>query len=137
MSTPTEDHETSGAASGPAGIRRIHTRDLGDHLMNVAKWHAQRAIRLKNSTKLTDLLDSASSAGASIELLSKSVLARINPTLVVDGGDLTGLLHTVGRSDLTEKSASSMKSRTAYDCLATIKKYTLHSHGIQIATQWP
>jgi hypothetical protein len=56
--------------------------DLPKHLFRVASLHARRSLAAASDD--LGLLDRAISIGTSMELLSKSALASINPTLIAD-----------------------------------------------------
>jgi hypothetical protein len=66
----------------PGVGRGLSHKDLPKHLFTVAALHARRALAAAEDT--LDLLDRANSIGTSVELLAKSALAHISPTLIAD-----------------------------------------------------
>lgn len=84
-------------ADWPFGnIYRSHP-DLAGHLHEVGQRHAQRALRLYASEDEFDQLDAAVSVGTSVELLAKSLLASVNPVLLLPpSADTSALLKYSG-----------------------------------------
>lgn len=70
-------------ADWPFGnVYRSHS-DIASHLHQIGQWHARRALRLYSSEDEFEQLDAAVSVGTSVELLAKSLLASVNPVLLL------------------------------------------------------
>ncbi|WP_458117285.1 hypothetical protein [Arthrobacter sp. D2-10] len=98
MNFPTDGYAShSSRADWPFGnIYRSHA-DLAGHLHQVGQRHAQRALRLYTSEDEFEQLDAALSMGTSVELLAKSLLASVHPTLLLPvSSDVATLLKYSG-----------------------------------------
>lgn len=70
-------------AEWPFGENFRSHGDLAAHLHQVGRRHARRALKLYTSTDEFEMMDAAFSVGSAVELLSKSLLASISPTLLL------------------------------------------------------
>ncbi len=86
METPSLGYaEGSEKADWPFGDYFRSHDDLAAHLHQVGKRHARRALKLYTSTDQFEMLDAAFSVGSAVELLAKSLLASVSPTLLEIG----------------------------------------------------
>jgi hypothetical protein len=99
----------------PGVGRGLSHEDLPKHLFTVAALHARRALAAAEDT--LDLLDRANSIGTSVELLAKSALAHISPTLIADKDPKSALLL----SGVSVTAAHEAKTKTVTDCLTVLK----------------
>jgi hypothetical protein len=99
--------------------------DLPKHLFTVAAIHARRALAAAEDQ--LDKLDRATSIGTSVELLAKTALALISPTLIAEKDAKSLLLY----SGVPAIPAHEAKSKAVIDCLLILK----HSHSIDFNPQ--
>ncbi|NHE67787.1 hypothetical protein G9U53_26125 [Rhodococcus sp. D-46] len=105
------------------GHQRFGNDELPDHLLKISNYHALAAISESNSTDARRWLNSAVHAGSAIEILAKFLLAKENPTLILDmkkASDVS-LLHTIGRSDVGDTDdAMNLQTRGPDSCFKLI-----------------
>ncbi|MFN6547396.1 hypothetical protein [Mycolicibacterium nivoides] len=99
----------------PGAGRGIKHGDLPKHLFTVAAKHARRALAAAEDP--LDLLDRANSIGTSVELLAKSALAHISPTLIAEKDPKSALLL----SGVAVAAAYEAKTKSVTDCLLVLK----------------
>lgn len=84
METPSRGYaEGSENAEWPFGDSFRSHGDLAAHLHQVGRRHARRALKLYTSTDEFEMLDAGFSVGSAVELLAKSLLASVSPTLLL------------------------------------------------------
>jgi hypothetical protein len=111
-------------ADWPFGsIYRSHA-DLAGHLHQIGQRHAQRALRLYASEDEFDQLDAAVSVGTSVELLAKSLLASVNPILLLPlNSDAPALLKYSGTktAGVEHPDATQVKSIEALKAIERLR----------------
>ncbi|WP_125461352.1 hypothetical protein [Rhodococcus erythropolis] len=105
------------------GHKRFGNDELPDHLLRISNYHALEAISESTSTDARRWLNSAVHAGSAIEIFAKYLLAKQNPTLILDmkkASDVS-LLHTIGRSDVGDTDdAMNLQTRGPDACFKLI-----------------
>ncbi|NRH35831.1 hypothetical protein [Rhodococcus sp. MS13] len=105
------------------GHKRFGNDELPGHLLEISNYHARAAISESTSTDARRWLNSAVHAGSAIEIFAKFLLARENPTLILEmknASDLS-LLHTIGRSDVgNTDDAMNLQTRGPDSCFKLI-----------------
>lgn len=91
-------------------------KDLPKHLFRIASLHARRSVAAASDD--LGLLDRATSIGTSIELLSKSALALINPALLADR-DFKHILLFSGIGLIPVRQG---KTRVVTECMTMVKQ---------------
>lgn len=106
---------------------RSHS-DLAGHLHQVGQRHARQALRLYASEDEFDQLDAAVSIGTAVELLAKSLLASVDPILLVPlSPDTSALLKYSGtrRSGVDHPDAFQVKSLDASKTIERLRHIKL------------
>ncbi len=112
----------AGANYWPTAHFRIKHAELPRHLLKTATELAREAVKSRAAESRSELFTLVISGGTAVELLAKHVLADISMALLVDRGDMNGILHAAGRADLAKAGPTQFKTVTVTDCLATIGK---------------
>jgi hypothetical protein len=115
-------------ADWPFGDYFRKHEDLAAHLHEVGRRHAKRALLLYTSQDEFDQLDAAYSVGSSVELLAKSLLASIDPALLIPrDAEATTILKYSGTkvSGVDHPDAFSVKSLEATKALDRLKQIKL------------
>lgn len=112
----------AGANYWPTAHFLIKHEDLPRHLLKTATELAREAVKSRAGESREELFTLVISGGTAVELLAKHVLAEISLALLVDRGDMNGILHAAGRADLAKAGPMQFKTVTVTDCLATIGK---------------
>lgn len=129
MDSPSNGYAAhSPHADWPFGnLYRSHA-DLAGHLHQVGQWHAQRALRLYASEDEFEQLDAAVSMGTSVELLAKSLLASVDPILLLPlNSDSAALLKYSGtkRAGVDHPDAFQVRSLEATKAIERLRHIKL------------
>jgi hypothetical protein len=115
-------------ADWPFGEYYRKHEDLAAHLHQVGRRHARRALLLYTSQDEFDQLDAAYSVGSSVELLAKSLLAFVDPALLIPrDADATTILKYSGTkiSGVEYPDAFAIRSLEASRALDRLKQIKL------------
>ncbi|WP_431236068.1 hypothetical protein ACQ856_30280 (plasmid) [Mycolicibacterium psychrotolerans] len=97
------------------GYQRFGNDDLADHLLTIARYRANRALRELHrypfgsrwgeDPEAVRWLDRATDAGTAVEIMIKHILAKVTPVLILDTKKITrnSILHLTGRSDVVAR----------------------------------
>lgn len=118
---------STGGIVWPGVGRGLAHEDLPKHLFAVAALHARRA--LAAAQEPLDQLDRATSIGTSVELLAKSALALISPTLIAEKDPRSLLLYS--GVAVAGMSAHEAKTKAVGECLQILR----NSHSITFNAQ--
>lgn len=119
--------EGSPSAAWPFGKYFRSQDDLAGHLHDVGRRHAKRALLLYTSQDEFEQLDAAYSVGSCVELLAKSLLASVSPTLLIPkDADALTILKYVGTkvdgvSSLDATMVRSLEASKSMDRLRQVK----------------
>lgn len=119
--------EDSPLAAWPFGEYYRSHEDLAGHLHDVGRRHAKRALLLYTSQDEFEQLDAAYSVGLCVELLSKSLLASVNPALLIPkDADALTILKYVGTKvdgvgDLDAMVVRSLEASKSIERLRQVK----------------
>ncbi|UKA55164.1 hypothetical protein LFT45_04305 [Arthrobacter sp. FW305-BF8] len=126
MKTPSRGYgEGSEHAGWPFGDSFRSHDDLAAHLHQVGQRHARRALKLYTSTDQFEMLDAAFSVGSAVELLAKSLLASVSPTLLLSEPlDVGSILKFSGAKapGFGRPDAVTVKSIDAGKCIDRLKQ---------------
>jgi hypothetical protein len=123
MTTPSGDDASARPASGggsrwPAGPSQHPHADLPVHLLKSGRAHARRALSTYTATTTEEQQLAAISVGSAVELLSKALVADVNPALLSERGDRDTMLHLTNLGHLSRKAATEVRSLSAVEAVA-------------------
>jgi hypothetical protein len=96
---------------------QLHDR-LWNHLWDSGRAHARRAVTIFTSSDPYEQQIASISVGSAVELLAKSVIARISPALLSERADRDTLLHLTNNGHLASRTVTEVRTLSAADAVA-------------------